>query len=162
VADRPYTRIYHELADEFPDLFDSPDLAGYVRLLVAADQAWPSKARWAGYVEEDEMARIEASGLVKRDGKRYTVKGLEKERRKRSSHARKAARARHEQPGEQEASTALSNIVSNAPSSAQTMPSRAEPSQDEPSRDKKNLTARDRSRGKTELKPLSDILGSAQ
>ena len=159
MSDRPYTRIYHELADEYPDLFDSPDLACYVRLLLAADQAWPSKARWAGYVEEDEMARIEATGLVTRDGKRYTVKGMDKERKQRSSHARKAARARHDGPSEQEASNALSNLVSNAPSNAQTMPSLAKPSQDEPNRAKTNRTARDRSRG---LEPLSEFLGGAK
>ena len=92
MSDRPYSRLYHELADEYPDLFDSPDLACYVRLLVAADQAWPSKARWAGYVEQDEIDRLAATGLVVIDGRRYTIKGLEKERRRRSSHARKAGR----------------------------------------------------------------------
>ena len=158
MANDPYTRIYHKLADEYPDVYDDKAMLGaYVQLLIAADQAWPSRARWAGYADEDEMACLEKEGLVLRDGKRYSIKGLDKERKSRSSHARKAARARYDQPSEQEASTALSN----ARSIAQTMPSRAEPSRAEPSRDepsqtKTNRTARDKSRGLTSLR---DVLG---
>ena len=161
MADGPYTRIYYTLADEYPDLFDSPDLACYVRLLIAAEQAWPSKARWAGYVDEDQMARLEATELVVRDGKRYTVKGLDKERRKRSRHASRAARARYEQPTQQEASTALSRLVSTAPStapsSAQVLPRRDETSRDETSRDE---TKRVKPDEKRRLTPLKEVLSN--
>lgn len=160
MTDGPYSRIYHQLADEYPDLYDSPDLAGYVRLLVAADQAWPTKARWAGYVTEDELERIAANGLVVREGSRYTVKGMDKERRRRSRQARKAASARWQEPSPQEASNALSNAASiaarTADSNAQSMPRRDETSREETSRDEKRLNARDKSRG---LTSLPDILG---
>jgi len=155
MSNGPYSRLYHELADEFPDIYDSPALAAYVRLLVAADQAWPSKARWAGYATPDEVEALRAAGLIVVDDKRYSVKGLDKERKRRSSHARKAAEARHGQSSEQEASTALSRIVSTA----QTMPRREETSKEEPRKEETRRTARDRSRG---LEPLSEFLGGVK
>lgn len=94
MSDRAYSRIYHELSDEYPEIFDGPDLAGYVRLLVAADQAWPSKARWGGYVDDLTMARLVKSGLVIPVGDvRYTIKGLDKERQTRWAKASKAGQA---------------------------------------------------------------------
>jgi hypothetical protein len=123
MADRPYSRLYHELADEYPDLYDSPDLAGYVRLLIAADQTWPTSARWAGYVTKSEVQRLADTGLVILDGARYRIKGMDKERDARSDHARLAANARH----------ARSSALSSAGSNAQSMPSRDETSRAEPS-----------------------------
>lgn len=121
MSERPYSRLYHQLADEFPEVYDGPDLAGYVRLLVAADQAWPTCARWAGYVTEPELERLAAAGLVIPDGARYRIRGMEKERSKRSQAASIAARSR------------WSDADRNADRNAETMPSKAEPSKDEPS-----------------------------
>jgi hypothetical protein len=121
----PYTRIYHKLADEFPEVYDGPDLAGYVRLLIAADQAWPTSARWAGYVTRPTLDRLVATGLILVDGLRYRIKGMDKEREARSESASNAARSRW--------GNATRNADGNATRNAETMPSRAEPSQTEPS-----------------------------
>jgi hypothetical protein len=90
----PYAKVYHRLADEYPEMYDSPDLAGYVRLLVAADQAWPSRARWAGYVDDLTLARLVKTGLVIVDGSRYSIRGMDKERGPKRDAARDAARVR--------------------------------------------------------------------
>ena len=137
MSDRAYSRIYHELSDEFPDMYDSGDLAGYVRLLVAADQAWPSKARWAGYVRDTEMARLVKTGLVIAIGEhRYTIKGLDKERQKRSDKASKAAAARNARRTASSISTSIASSTSSssATSAGHVLPSRDETSRDETSR----------------------------
>jgi hypothetical protein len=89
-----FSRVYHKLADEFPEVYDSDDLGGYVRLLVAADQAWPASARWAGLVNKATLARLVASSLVERHGSRYRIRGLDNEREARSHAGRNAARMR--------------------------------------------------------------------
>ena len=120
----PYSRIYHKLADEYPDIYDSEDLAPFIRLLVAADQAWPSSARWGGYATRQALSRLEAAGLVTVKGTRYRIKGMDKERDRRSRAASYAARTRWEDA----AGTAHSNAVriaeSTANGSAETMPRR--------------------------------------
>ena len=115
----PFSRIYHRLADEFPDIYDSPDLACYIRLLVAADQAWPTSARWSGLVSKAALSRLAASSLVIVDGSRYRIRGLDKERESRSESAAHAARIR------------WSNAPRNAPRNAEAMPSREEKSREE-------------------------------
>lgn len=129
MSERPYSRLYHQLADEFPEVYDGPDLAGYVRLLVAADQAWPTCARWAGYVTEPELERLAAAGLVIPDGARYRIRGMEKERSKRSQAASIAARSR------------WSDADRIADRNAETMPSKAKPSKDEPSQAEQDALA---------------------
>lgn len=94
MADGPFSRVYHQLADEYPEVYDSPDLAGYIRLLVLADQAFPSAAHWAGVVSRAAVQRLSASGLVILDGGRYRIRGLDKERAARSESARRNALAR--------------------------------------------------------------------
>ena len=95
MAQPPHSRIYHKLADEYPDIYDSPDLADYTRLLVAADQAWPTAARWRGLASVKAMARLVDAGLIIPVGARYRVLGLDKERARRSASASHAARYRH-------------------------------------------------------------------
>jgi hypothetical protein len=129
----PYSRLYHKMADEYPDIFDGPMLADYVRLLIAADQSHPTKAKWASHTTRRVLDRLVLSGLIVVDGARYSVKGLDKERAARSEHARLAATSRHarsDAPG-----TAPSNAPGNAHGTAQSMPSKEEKSRDETSRE---------------------------
>lgn len=124
----PYSRLYHKIADEFPKIYDGPDLADFMRLLVAADQSYPTKAKWAGHTSRRALDRLVAAGLIEVDGARYTVKGMDKERAARSDHARLAAISRHAR------SNAPSNAGSNAHGNAQSMPSKEETSREETSR----------------------------
>ena len=121
--DEPYSRVYHKLADEYPDVYDSPDLAGFVRLLVAADQTWPTSARWAGLASRASVERLQSIGLILVDGARYRIKGMDKERAERSASASHAARSRW--------GNAPRNADGNAPRNAETMPRRDETSKDE-------------------------------
>lgn len=127
MADGPYSRLYHQMADEFPDVFDGPDLADYMRLLVAADQSYPTKAKWSGHTTRRVLNRLADAGLIVVDGARYSVRGMDKERAERAEHARVAANARHAR------SNAPSTPPSNAHGTAQSMPSREEKSREETS-----------------------------
>ena len=167
MADDPYTRVYHKLADEYPAIYDDAAALGtYIQLLIQADQAWPTAAFVPAFVDPDVLAVLTGCGLVEMDGKRYRMKGLEKERRQRRKAARKGATERWSRATADADADALASVTGTT-SAMQThsernaigMPSRAKPSQDEPNRAKTNRTARDRSRGGTGLKPLSDILG---
>jgi hypothetical protein len=121
MAKGPYSRIYHELADDYPEVWDSQLLADFTRLLVAAEQSYPTRAKWTGHAKPRAIARLSAIGLITVEGQRYSVKGMEKERGMRSEKASNAARMRW--------SDATSNAQGNAPSIAK-------PMLDETSRDK--------------------------
>jgi hypothetical protein len=137
-APEPFSRIYHRLADEFPQVYDSPDLAGYVRLLVAADQSWPTSARWAGLVSKATLGRLVSSSLVILDGSRYRIRGLDRERESRSQSASHAARSRWSDAPR----NADGNATRNATRNAETMPSREEKSREETRRDEHIARAR--------------------
>lgn len=129
--ERPYSRVYHELAEEYQSVYDGPDLADYVRLLVAADQAFPTRARWAGYTTSRVLRRLEACGLVAVDGARYSVKGMEKERAARAERARTAAYASHASSSAR--GSATSRAGGTARPNAPSLPRRDETRRDEPS-----------------------------
>jgi hypothetical protein len=143
MSERPYSRLYHELSDEYPDVYDGPLLADYVRLLVAADQAYPSRARWAGYTTKRNLDQLADSGLVICDGARYAIRGMEGERKRRSDAARNAADARWGNAGRNAGGIAGGNAGGNADriaggnagGVAPPMPSQAKPSQDETRQD---------------------------
>ena len=171
MADDPYTRVYHKLADEYPAINDDAAALGtYIQLLIQADQAWPTAAFVPAFVDPDILDALTGCGLVEMDGKRYRMKGLEKERRQRRRAARKGATERWNRTTADADADALASVTGQAAamqSHMQThsernaigMPSLAKPSQDEPNRAKTNRTARDRSRG---LEPLSEFLGGAK
>ena len=167
MADEPYTRVYHKLADEYPAIYDDASALGtYVQLLIQADQSWPTAAFVPAFIDSSTLEALTDCGLVEMDGKRYRVKGLDKERKRRRSAARKGATERWSKADAHADADALASVVRNASAmqthserSANGMPSRAEPSKAEPSRTKTNRTARDRSRG---FEPLSEFLGEAK
>lgn len=126
MSERQYSKVYHLLADEYPTVFDGPDLAAYVRLLVAANQAWPTAARWPGYATKTEVQRLATVGLVLLDGQRFRIKGLDKERTARSEAARHAARTRHADAARTADSNADGTADRTADRIAEVMPNRVE------------------------------------
>ena len=162
MADDPYTRVYWRLSDEYPDVWDdAATLGAYVQLLCQADMAWPSKPHRPSLIDDDAYTRLVDCGLVIEEGKRYTVRGLDKHRRARRRSARKGARKRWEDADADADADALASVIADANAYAVGMPSRAEPSRAEPRKAKTRRDARVKTRGKTGLKPLSDMLGGA-
>ena len=127
MANGPYSSVYHCLADEHPDIYDGPYLADFVRLLVAADQAWPTTARWAGLASRKALAELETAGLIRVEAARYRVKGMDKRRTARREQAERAAAAKYAR------STPASTPASSPTSTAQALPSKAEQSRAEQS-----------------------------
>jgi len=135
VSDRPYSRLYHELAEEYTEVYDSPLLADYMRLLVAADQSYPVRARWTGLTTKRGLQRLESCGLVEVDGTRYSVKGMEKERATRAERARRAAYARH---GPSSARSSASGSASSSASGSANADTPSLPRRDETRRDEQS------------------------
>lgn len=101
MAHGPYSRLYHELADDYPEVYDSPLLADFSRLLVASDQSYPTMARWSGHASRRAMNRLSSIGLdddrgplITMHGARFELKGHAKERGGRTDTARRNATAR--------------------------------------------------------------------
>lgn len=101
-ATRPFSRLYHILADEYPEVYDSPLLADYMRLLAASDQAYPTRPLWAGHTTRANLNRLATIGaddgrgaLVIVTGTRFSIKGHAKDREERSERARRNALARY-------------------------------------------------------------------
>jgi hypothetical protein len=120
-----YVRVYWSIVDDekFATVFDDNDhLATWLRLLMAADQAWPASANVPAALRKrslEELVRVGLIDLV--PGGRFRIRGLDSERIRRSDSARNAAALRWHSDG-------------NATASGTRMPSRAEPSKAEPSR----------------------------
>jgi hypothetical protein len=93
---RPYSRIYHEIADDprFAGVFDDNDcLATWVRMLLVADALYPVSAPLPRRVRAVRVL-IDAGIVEERPGNRYVIHGLEAERERRRDAARNAAASR--------------------------------------------------------------------
>lgn len=97
---RPYSRVYWEALDD-PKFTDSgvwdddASLATWLRLLIAADMAWPASAALYHGVRGRALARLVEAGLVDlQSAGRYRIHGLDRERDARSRQASDAASAR--------------------------------------------------------------------
>lgn len=122
VSGGPYSRIYWALSDEYPEVWDDAEMLGtYTQLLKDADALWPTRPKFPADAKDTVLARLISAGLVIPDGRRYTIRGLDKERSVRTASASHAANAR------------WGNADGNAGRNAETMPSLAKPSQAEPS-----------------------------
>ena len=93
----PYSRVYHCIVDDerFASVID--DYAAgwtWVRLLIAAEQAWPSSAFLPRWVRRRPLQVLVDAGIVEREGDKYRIHGLDAERQGRSNHARGAANVR--------------------------------------------------------------------
>jgi hypothetical protein len=92
MADSPYTRVYHSIVDDpkFATVYDDDRrLATWLRLLLIADQAYPSSAYIPAGTNRAAVAALAESGLIDLGtGSRYRVHGLAVERGRRSEAAR--------------------------------------------------------------------------
>lgn len=124
MADGPYSRVYWSIVDdpEFSDVFgDDAALACWLRLLLIADQAWPSSAHLPRSARTRPLDRLMKAGLVIiASGGRFHIRGMDEERGKRQQSARNAAALRWHSDG-----------------SAEPMPRREEHRRDEVSKDEK-------------------------
>lgn len=86
----PYSRIYWRFRDEYPDIYqDDAALGAWVRLLMIAEGAHPSAADLPRKVKPALLGRLVDEGLVTLyPGERFRIKGLERERERRSDAAR--------------------------------------------------------------------------
>lgn len=98
-AERPYSRVYWEAVDDpkFSDVWDDDHaLATWLRLLVAADQAWPASATIYHGIHKSSLDKLTRCGLVDMQGaSRYRIHGLDAEREARSTKARDAVQTRY-------------------------------------------------------------------
>ena len=91
----PYSRVYWRAIDDskFRDIWaDDAALAAWLRLLVAADMAWPASASLYHGVRKVALDKLVAVKLVDLiTGHRFRIHGLDAERAKRSAKAKDAA-----------------------------------------------------------------------
>jgi hypothetical protein len=122
VSDGEYARVYHAIIDDpkFATVYDVDSaLATWLRLLIIADQAWPSSAILPGNARHRVVKLLADCGLVDlQPGWRYRIHGLDAEREARSEKARNAAAKRW-------------HSGSSATASGAEMPSRAEQEQEQ-------------------------------
>ena len=102
----PYSRHYWRLVDDpkFADIYaDDHHYACWSRLLMIADQAWPASAHIPATARKASVAKLAEVGLLDllHDG-RFKMRGLDKERAKRSDSARNAAAKRWQSSGNAE------------------------------------------------------------
>lgn len=132
-SERPYSRHYHELVDDpkFADIYaDDHHYATWSRLLMIADQAWPSSAFLPATARKASVSKLEAVGLIDlMPGGRFRMRGMQKEREQRSDLARNAANAKWGNA----IRTASGTANRNAERTAETMPSKDETRKDETS-----------------------------
>lgn len=90
-TDDPYSRVYWRAVDDprFEHVWhDDHALAWWLRLLIAADQAWPASAALPHGVHKGALRLLTESGLVEVTGYRYRIHGLDKERERRANAGR--------------------------------------------------------------------------
>lgn len=97
-VDRRYARFYYpEFVRDYAHIYDDDAaFALWMRLLVTAEQMWPMPAELPRSVRPKALALLTSCGLVKVDGTRFAIKGLDAERTRRSDSARNAAAVRWE------------------------------------------------------------------
>lgn len=131
----PYSRVYWtirndaRLAAVYPS---DANLAAWLRLLIAADMAWPAPADIPAGVNRRALRALEEAGVIEVRGTMYTFHGLDTERGRRRDAA--ASSAGHRWGSGRDADGMRSDTGRNAsraePSRAET--SRAEPREDDP------------------------------
>lgn len=146
--ERKYVRVYHGIIDDprFAAVI-CDDAAGWtwIRLLIIADQAWPSSAYLPRWVRSKPLATLTAAGLVEVDGDVFRIHGLDPERQRRRDSASDAAARRWHGTRDADSSatrnangTALRTAESTATRSpdgnAESMPTRPEQTKADQSR----------------------------
>jgi hypothetical protein len=95
---RPYSRVYWEIVEDprFAEVFgDDHHLSTWLRLLVAADSAWPTPVALPRSASEESVRVLSEAGLIELLAHdHYRVHGLDAERERRSGRARASANMR--------------------------------------------------------------------
>jgi hypothetical protein len=92
-----YVRVYYSIVDDdrFADVFDTPHLATWLRLLLIADAIWPATAYIPAKERKASVSFLADKGLLELCGDgRFRVHGLDAERERRSNAAAIGGRAR--------------------------------------------------------------------
>jgi hypothetical protein len=94
---RNYARVYYEIVDHprFERVYQNPSALGvWLQLLLTADAMYPMNPPMPS--RNPTVRLLIASGLViEKPGNRYSIRGLEAERERRSAVGRNASRVRH-------------------------------------------------------------------
>ena len=143
---RPYSRVYWQCVDDerFAHVWDDDRaLAAWLRLLVAADMAWPASATLYHGIRPASLRTLVDAGLVDmQTAGRYRIHGLDKERLSRADDARSSANIRWHGRAEglpshtdDDYARSADALPSHPVSNAERMPSRDETRRDEQRRD---------------------------
>jgi hypothetical protein len=92
----PYARVYFRFIDDHPAVYqDDRLLAPWLRLLIAAEGAYPASASVPRWCKKATIERLAKEGVIDiLPGDRYRIHGLAKERERRTKQARDAANTR--------------------------------------------------------------------
>jgi hypothetical protein len=108
IAGDPYVRVYYSIIEDerFDSVFDDDRrLATWLRLLMAADAAYPTPPPIPAAVNRAAFAHLVERGIVEElRGGRYRIHGLSAERDRRSAQGRPGGLARQRAPRERLAS----------------------------------------------------------
>jgi hypothetical protein len=133
----PYSRVYWTIRNDDRLKAVYPDdrlLATWLRLLIAADMAWPAPADLPRAANAKAVAALEAAGVITTVGHLFTFHGLDAERGRRTDAAASSAHARWGSSRDADASGSHPKRSADASGSqSERYASRAEPSRDEPS-----------------------------
>lgn len=145
----PYSRVYWAIRDDekFAGVYCNDRLlATWLRLLIAADMAWPASAVLYLGVSMPAVRTLAGVGLIDLgDGGRFRIHGLDKERQRRSDYGRSAIAQRWNRPSGPDTTEDDDGMAgsparmppyppSNTDGITQRIPSRDEPKRDEQSR----------------------------
>jgi hypothetical protein len=101
MTDRPYSRVYHSIADDpmFAEVYrDREALGAWLQMLLVADAMYPTSAPLPRS-NRAVTSLIDAGLVILLPGNRYTIRGLKAERERRSASARNAAAVRWHSEG---------------------------------------------------------------
>lgn len=96
MSGRPYSRVYHEIVEHprFEKVYQNPGALGtWLQMLLTADAMYPMPAPMPPRTPTVRLL-IDTGLVVERPGNRYSMRGLDAERERRSSSARIGAEKR--------------------------------------------------------------------
>ena len=93
---RRFLRFYYpEFMRDYPDVYaDDAAFSAFIRLLAAAEMAWPATPELPRSIRPKALRVLTARSLVKVSGHTFALKGFVKEREMRADSARNAAAQR--------------------------------------------------------------------
>jgi hypothetical protein len=141
-----YSRVYHRIQDEYPDVFDDAGTLGtWLQLLVVAEATYPSLPHLPRKLKPKALSRLVDVGLVLLvPVDRYSLKGLAEERKRRSEQGRRGGLA---------SSVRRTNVERPFNERA----TNVQPRRDE-QETSKDETSKRRANAENGLKPISELL----